>query len=66
METERAYLVKIGHYWIDLSKIEYLEPGYCLDSTNTVHMDSGKRILLNSDDLKALTEKLDAWHLLAS
>jgi hypothetical protein len=70
VETERVFLVKIGHYWIDLSKIEYLEPSAYLNTMSecgsTVHMDSGQKIILGSDDFKELMDKLQAWHLLAS
>ena len=70
MTTERVYLVEIGHYWIDLSKIEYLEPSVYLNTMskcgNTVHMDSGSQILLDSDDFYVLMTKLVSFHLLAS
>jgi len=70
MTTEdRVFLVKIGKYWLDLSKVEFLEPSaylYMAECGNTVHMDSGQKIILSSDDFKALMDKLDAWHLVAS
>jgi len=67
---ERVFLVRIGKFWIDLSKIEFLEPSVYLniwtECGNTVHMDSGQKIILGSDDFKVLMDRLGAWHLLTS
>ena len=67
---ERIYLHKVGRFWIDLSKIEYLEPSPYVNATtengSTVHMDSGARIVLSGVQFQDLMDKLDAWHLLAS
>ncbi len=68
METERAYLVKIGHHWIDLSRIELIEPPQWDEPAyaNIVQLASGARVRLTDDEMKQLMDKLASLGMLAS
>jgi hypothetical protein len=68
METERAYLVKVGQCWIDLHRITFIAPPPAEGSPLQVYrvtLTNGMQVEMPEADFRQLMDKLQSFGLLA-